>query len=356
VRKGDRVAIGMRNYPEWITSFAAITSIGAISVSLNAWWTEDELDYALGDSAPKVLIADKERVERGLRSCQERGIAILGVRLGDAAPEGVDRLEDVLVPGATMPDVDVREDDDATILYTSARPGTPRARCRRTGRCSTRSPASAAARSPRPSVVVTPAASSVATRPTRCPPVFILTVPLFHVTGCVSVMLSTFANGLKLVIMYRWNPERAPRAHRAGEGHELRGRAHHVVGPPRVARLRQARHLEPALGGRRRRTGAAELVRRIDAGFAKARPGIGYGMTETNAYGPQNSGDDYVSHPTSTGRSTPILEVKIVDEEGNEVPIGERGEICFKGPNLIRGYWNNPRPRRDDRRRLAAHR
>jgi acyl-CoA synthetase (AMP-forming)/AMP-acid ligase II len=86
VGKGDRVAIGMRNYPEWITSFAAITSIGAISVSLNAWWTEDELDYALGDSTPKVLIADKERVERGLRSCQERGIAILGVRLGDAAP------------------------------------------------------------------------------------------------------------------------------------------------------------------------------------------------------------------------------------------------------------------------------
>ena len=82
VGKGDRVAIGMRNYPEWITSFAAITSIGAISVSLNAWWTEDELDYALGDSSPKVLIADKERVERGLRSCQERGIAILGVRLG----------------------------------------------------------------------------------------------------------------------------------------------------------------------------------------------------------------------------------------------------------------------------------
>ncbi|MBW3629191.1 MAG: AMP-binding protein, partial [Gemmatimonadetes bacterium] len=126
VQKGDRVAIGMRNYPEWITAFAAITSIGAISVSLNAWWTEDELDYALGDSAPKVLIADKERVERGLRSCQDRGIAVLGVRLGDTAPAGVDRLEDVVVPGATMPDVELSGDDDATILYTSGTTGNPK--------------------------------------------------------------------------------------------------------------------------------------------------------------------------------------------------------------------------------------
>jgi long-chain acyl-CoA synthetase len=167
-------------------------------------------------------------------------------------------------------------------------------------------------------------------------------VPLFHVTGCVSVMLSTFANGLKLVIMYRWNPERAL---------ELieREKVTNFVGVPTMSwdllespdfEKRDTSSLRSVGGG-----GAPappELVRRIDAGFAKARPGIGYGMTETNAYGPQNSGDDYVSHPTSTGRSTPILEVKIVDEQGEEVPIGERGEICFKGPNLIRGYWNNP--------------
>jgi long-chain acyl-CoA synthetase len=174
------------------------------------------------------------------------------------------------------------------------------------------------------------------------PPVFILTVPLFHVTGCVPVMLSTFANGLKLVIMYRWSAERAL---------ELieRERVTNFVGVPTMSwdllespdfAKRDTSSLRSVGGG-----GAPappELVRRIDAGFAKARPGIGYGMTETNAYGPQNSGDDYVSHPTSTGRATPILEVKIVDEQGDEVPVGERGEICFKGPNVIRGYWNNP--------------
>jgi len=64
IGKGDRVAIGMRNYPEWVVAFGAITSVGAISVSLNAWWTEDELEYALADSGSTVLLADTERVER----------------------------------------------------------------------------------------------------------------------------------------------------------------------------------------------------------------------------------------------------------------------------------------------------
>ncbi len=341
VEKGDRVAIGMRNYPEWITSFAAITSIGAISVSLNAWWTEDELAYALGDSDPKVLIADQERAERGLRSCQEKGIAILGVRTTGAL-DGVDRLEDVLVPGAAMPDVEVLPDDDATILYTSGTTGNPkgavsshRAILNALSGFSCRAVAQTIRGGDTGGVVGGDPADAL-------PTVFILTVPLFHVTGCVPVMLSTFANGLKLVIMYRWNPERAL---------ELieREQVTNFVGVPTMSwdllespdfEKRDTSSLRSVGGG-----GAPappELVRRIDAGFKKARPGIGYGMTETNAYGPQNSGDDYVSHPTSTGRATPILEIKIVDEGGAEVPIGERGEICFKGPNLIRGYWNKP--------------
>jgi len=341
VAKGDRVAIGMRNYPEWITSFAAVTSIGAISVSLNAWWTEDELDFALGDSAPKVLIADQERAERGSASCREKGIAILGVRTTGAL-EGVDRLEDVIDPAATMPDVEVLATDDATILYTSGTTGNPK------GAVSSHQAILNAlvgftCRAVAQTIRGGDTGGVVGGDPADAlPTVFILTVPLFHVTGCVPVMLSTFANGLKLVVMYRWNPERAL---------ELieREKVTNFVGVPTMSwdllespdfETRDTSSLRSVGGG-----GAPappELVRRIDAGFAKARPGIGYGMTETNAYGPQNSGDDYVSHPTSTGRATPILEIKIVDEGGTEVPIGERGEICFKGPNLIRGYWNNP--------------
>ncbi len=85
-----------------------------------------------------------------------------------------------------------------------------------------------------------------------------------------------------------------------------------------------------------------ELVKRIDENFQRGRPGLGYGMTETNAYGPQNAGDDFVNNPKSTGRPVPIMDVKVTDLEGNDLAVGETGEIWFRSPSLIRGYWNRP--------------
>lgn len=342
VAPGDRVAIGMRNYPEWVVAFAAITSVGAISVSLNAWWTDDELGWALEDCGASVLIADRERVERTAHAAAKLGVRVLGVRLGDAETPGVDRWEEALPLGSPLPAVDIDPDDDATILYTSGTTGRPK------GAVSThravvqallgyacRAAVDRLRRAPEPGADDAPAAP--AGRPS-----FILIVPLFHVTGAVPVMLSCFATGLKLVIMYKWDPERAL---------ELieRERVTNFVGVPTQSwdLLQSPRFGDVdtsslvAVGG-----GGApappELVRRVSTSFAKASPNIGYGMTETNAYGPQNGGADYLSHPTSTGRATPILSIEIRDEMGELVPVGERGEIWFKGPNLIRGYWNRP--------------
>jgi len=340
VAKGDRVAIGMRNYPEWVVSFAAITSIGAISVSLNAWWTEDELDYALEDCGAKVLIADRERIERSADTCARLGTSVLAVR----APEApVDQWDDVVSPlveaRVPMPAVVVDPEDDATILYTSGTTGNPK------GAVSTHRAVVQAllgfgcrsaidrVRKPQP-----PEPDSEVAEPLA----FILVVPLFHVTGCVPVMLSCLASGLKLVIMYKWDPERAL---------ELieRERVTNFVGVPTqnwdlLASPKFADHDTSSLrnvGG-----GGApappELVRRMAAKYPKASAGIGYGMTETNAYGPQNGGEDYLTHPTSTGRATPILQIEIRDADDRPVPVGKRGEIWFKGPHLIRGYWNKP--------------
>ncbi len=338
VAKGDRVSIGMRNYPEWVISFAAITSIGAVSVSLNAWWTEDELDYALEDSGSKVLIADVERVERSRATAERLGFSTIGVRLpagGADSLAGTDRWEDVVVAGASMPDVQVDPEDDATILYTSGTTGRPK------GAVSTNRAVTQALTAFGCRTAVDRLRKPDAPRPDGAPS-FILIVPLFHVTGCVPVMLSCFSGGIKLVIMYKWDPERAL---------ELieREQVTNFVGVPTQSwdllespsfSTRDTSSLMSVGGG-----GAPappSLVARVDSSFKKARPSLGYGMTETNAYGPGNNGDDYVQRPTSTGRVVPVMEIEVRDPDGVAVATGSSGEIWFKGPMLIRGYWNKP--------------
>lgn len=334
VRPGDRVAIAMRNYPEWVIAFAAITSIGGISVSLNAWWTEDELDYALGDSTPSVVVADAQRAALLAGPCSRHGASLIAVRTPEP-PVGAARWEDVLPLGAALPDVAIDPDDDATILYTSGTTGHPK------GAVSTHRAIVQALWGFGCRTAIERLRRPDETAPSN-PPAFILVVPLFHVTGCVPVMLSCFSSGLKLVMMYRWEPERAL---------ELieRERVTNFVGVPtqswdllecpRFAAF-DTSSLQSVGGG-----GAPappELVRRVASNFGRGRPSIGYGMTETNGYGPQNSGPDYLSHPTSTGRGTPILELSIRDPEGRPVGTDDRGEIWFKGPHLIRGYWGSP--------------
>jgi long-chain acyl-CoA synthetase len=337
VALGDRVAIGMRNYPEWVIAFAAITSIGAVSVSLNAWWTPDELDFALGDSGTTVLVADAERVERGIDACRRQGCRVLAVRAPSPLPDGVDRWEDLRDLDAALPGVDVGPDDDATILYTSGATGHPK------GAVSTNRAViqallgfgckTAIDRMRRP-----PAPDA----PAPAPPVFILIVPLFHVTGCVPVMLSCFSSGLKLVMMYKWDPERALELIERERVTNFVGvptQSWDLLESPRFAETDTSSLVSVGGGGA---PAPPELVKRVASSFAGGRPNIGYGMTETNAYGPGNSGQDYLDHPTSTGRATPILELAVRDSDGNDLPTGDRGEIWFKGPHLIRGYWNNP--------------
>ncbi len=329
VVKGDRVAIAMRNYPEWITSYVAITSIGAIVVPLNAWWQSEELHFALVDSGARVVLVDAERLER-LESAPPFEATIVTVR----TPEGRHpRLEDALVEGATMPEVEIGPDDDISILYTSGTTGNPKGAVS-THRAVLNSLLAFAARG-----AVGALMEPVEPGPSSC---FILAVPLFHVTGLVPVMLGSFVGGSKLVIMHRWDPGRALELIEAE-------RVTNFVGVPTMSwdllehpsfPERDTSTLRSVGGG-----GAPmppELVKRIEDNFPNGRPGLGYGMTETNAYGPQNSGDAFVAHPTSTGRPVPIMDVRVTDPEGNPLPTGETGEIWFRGPMLIRGYWNRP--------------
>src|SRR3954453_13507964 len=171
---------------------------------------------------------------------------------------------------------------------------------------------------------------------------FILIVPLFHVTGSVPVLMGCVVSKAKLVMMYRWNAEKAL---------ELieRERVTNFVGVPTqswdlVNSLRFAEFDTSSLRGIGGGGAPAPpaLVERVAGSFKGGGPTLGSGMTETNAYGPNNTGVDYVTHPTSTGRVMPIMRIEIRDPDGREVPVGQRGEIWFNGPMVIRGYWHKP--------------
>jgi long-chain acyl-CoA synthetase len=337
VRPGDRVAIAMRNYPEWVVAFAAITSIGAISVSLNAWWTTEELEYALADSGSRVVIADRERLARIEPLIGTLALRPLAVRMEGPLPAGARHWREVVVPGEPLPAVALEPEMDATILYTSGTTGHPKGAVS-SHRAVTSALFAFACRTLVSGAMGVGGPKQASAHPTS----FILVVPLFHVTGCVAVMLSCFLAGYKLVMMHKWEPARAL---------ELieRERITNFVGVPtqswdllecpEFAKYDTSSLASVGGGGA---PAPPELVRRVDRSFAAARPGIGYGMTETNAYGPGNAGPDYLRKPTSCGRVVPPVEMRVTDDAGRVLGPDQVGELWFRGPNLIRGYWNKP--------------
>lgn len=342
IHRGDRVAIAMRNYPEWIIAYFATTAIGAIAVGLNGWWTTEELEYGLRDCGASVVVADPERLERIRPLLDGAGpvsIRIVAVRASGSLPHDARHWRDVIEAhrGAAFPAVDIAPDDDAMILYTSGTTAHPkgvvtshRAILQAVYGFACRALANAMARPPK--------------EKHPFPTCYILIVPLFHVTGLLPVMLGCAFGRNKLVMMYKWNPERALELIERERVTIFVGvptQAHDLLESPAFART-DTSSLQSVGGG-----GAAAppaLVQRIESSFRRGRPNIGYGMTETSAFGPGNTGDDYVRKPASTGRAIPICEMRVVDPAtGVALRAGEIGEVCFRGPHLFRGYWNKPK-------------
>ena len=338
VKKGDRVAVAMRNFPEWVMSFAAIISVGAINVSMNSWWTEDEMDFALEDSGATVLICDQPRFDIGAASCVKKNIRVLVVRAEKPLPTGVDKWEDVLPLGDAHPGADISPDDDATILYTSGTTGRPK------GAVSTHRAiiSSIMAFSARSTIFQMSGTKLKDVDGPEIPTSFILIVPLFHVTGCVPVMLSCFVAGLKLAIMYKWDPEKALEMIEREQITNFVGvptQSWDLVNSPAFEKYDTSSLRAVGGGGAPSPT---SLVGKVNDKVKNGNPQLGYGMTETNAFGPAITGSDYLSHPTSTGRASWPMVVEVRDENLKPVPTGQSGEIWFFGPMLIRGYWNRP--------------
>ena len=342
VKKGDRVAVAMRNYPEWVMSFAAIISVGAVSVSMNSWWVEDEMDFALQDSGAKVLICDQQRFDVAAESCKKFGVKVLVARAEKSLPAGVDKWQDALAPhlaaGLKCPVVNISSDDDATILYTSGTTGRPK------GAVSTHRAIISALMgfSSRNSVLTMSGTKLKEVTGPEVPTSFILIVPLFHVTGCVPVMMSCFIAGLKLAIMYKWDAEKALEMIEREKITNFVGvptQSWDLVNSPAFDKYDTTSLRAVGGGGAPSPT---SLVGKVNDKVKNGSPQLGYGMTETNAFGPGITGSDYLAHPTSTGRAVLPMRVEVRDDNLKSLPTGEAGEIWFFGPMLIRGYWNRP--------------
>jgi long-chain acyl-CoA synthetase len=350
VVKGDRVAIAMRNLPEWPAAFFGAILTGAVVTLINAWGTGPELEYGLTDSGAKVAILDSERLERlieHLPNCPDLQRVFVSRGIGENAHPLVTRLESIIgetndwsaLPDRPLPDVGLAPEDDATIFYTSGTTGKPK------GALGTH-------RNSCNGILARPYAIARAyLRRGETPPApnpaapqksVLLSVPFFHTTGCQAIMIPTLAYGGKIALMRRWD---------AAAAIDLieREKINSAGGVPTIAwqliehpdfQTRDVSSLEGFVYGGA--PAAAELVRRIKSALPGSAPGTGWGMTETSGTFTSVVGEDYEHRPDSCGPPLPVCDMRIAGPDGSDRPAGETGELWVRGPNVVKGYWRKP--------------
>jgi long-chain acyl-CoA synthetase len=343
VKPGDRVAIAMRNYPEWMLAYWAITSMGAVVVGMNAWWVAHEMAYALEDSSPVVLICDRERLQRFAEVRDSfPAIRVVGVRLQEEAPAWVTDWMELVNAQPSLPAVSIDPNDDACIFYTSGTTGRPKgarlthrgcvANILNVGFINTVQPvAMALARGETPPALgSSPAPNSL------------VATPLFHVTANNCVAHATTVAGGKLVHMYKWDAAEALRLIEEERITTFNGvpmMAREILLHPDFAH-RDTSSLTVLGGG-----GAAlqpDLVDKIRQRSKSARPNTGYGMTETSGIIAAVSAEFFVDKPASVGPAMPTFEAKCVGAAGEDLGVNAIGELWVRGAPVIKGYLNRP--------------
>ena len=352
VKKGDRVALVMRNLPEWPVVFFASLLTGAIVTPLNAWWTGPELHYGLIDSGAKIAVVDAERLERIVEhvdQCPDLKHVIVARYEDEIGHPKISKLEAVI--GAVndwrrlavkpLPEVRLDPEDPATIFYTSGTTGKPKgalgthrngcSNIGATGLVAVRSDLMAGRSPGDPDPHNNPQRSAL------------LVIPFFHVTACFAFLGPAVYSGVKVVLMRKWDAEQ-------GMALIQRERINHAGGVPTIAWQLIEHPARPgydlssldtvSYGGA---PSAPELVRKIVETFKNAKPGNGWGMTETSGTFTNHIGWEYVARPTSCGPATPVGDMKIMTLDGQgPLPPGEIGELWVFGPQVVQGYWNRP--------------
>jgi long-chain acyl-CoA synthetase len=349
VERGDRVAVLSQNNPEWCLSFWATVSAGAILVGLNGWWKADEILYGLEDSAATVLVADRKRFERiAGRLAEAPGLR--HVFLVDAEPEdfpaaatggGVQlhRFAELTgEPTPELPDVVIDEDDPAVIFYTSGTTG------RSKGAISTHRSMIANLQNTLFSSIAGAMSGSGPLLDGGGRTVSLLTSPLFHVSGCHSGLVVGLLAGVEIVIPSgRFDPETALRLiqdHGVTVWATVPTMVWRVCEHPDRHDYDTSTVTAVAFGGS---PSADELQRKVRDTFPNVRStSNAYGLTETSSVATVNSGADAVRKPWSVGPPVPTVELRIEAADGTDAPLGSPGEVCIRGPILMKGYWGKP--------------
>lgn len=334
IKQGDKVALAMRNYPEWCISYMAVISTGAVVVPLNAWWKADELKYGIEDCGAKTVIVDGKRLEYLTPLKEELGLRLV---LARDKGDGADYSYEQLLEGSnveTPPAVDIHPDDDYCIVYTSGSTGNPKGVVLTHRGCIS-------------ALMSWSFIASVIKEMRGGAGIFgdnpgiLLAIPLFHVTGSHSIFLLSFLVGRRVAMMYRWDPKQAC------DIINQEKLTNFVGVPSQSFEMMQAvgdagcpTLLDIGSGGAKR---PSDHVRKLKEKFKKANPSSGYGLSETNAMGCVISQADYLKRPDSTGRPVPPLtDIKIM-KDGEEQPTGSVGEVWIRSPANFRGYHNMPK-------------
>jgi len=340
----DRVAIAMRNYPEWMLAYWAIVSVGAVAVGMNAWWVTDEIKYGIEDSAPKAIICDGERLERLLevRSAFP-DLKIVGVRLPEnlQGTEGVVPWANVIATEPSLPEVTIDPEDDACIFYTSGTTGRPKgAQLTHRGCVNNILNVAFSAQVQELAIAKFKDEEEVFKTKEADEISALVVTPLFHVTANNCVAHAATVAGGKLVHMYRWDAGEALRLIAKERITTLSGvpvMSRELIAHPDFATTDTSSLLSIGGGGAQLQP---DLVGKLDETVANARPSTGYGMTETCGIITSVGSDYFVDKPASAGRAMPVFETKCIDANGDEVKPGEAGELCVKGAPVIKGYLN----------------
>lgn len=327
---GDRVAILAANTPEWIQSFWAITSLGAIAVAMNGWWTEDEIRHGLELTTPKLLLADAKRAER---ITGDPGVPLV------VFEEDFAELRDH-APGADLPDTPIDEDDAATILFTSGTTGRPKGAII-THRnfnayltCAFILGARDAFRFPANS-----------DDPPKPPMLSLAASPLFHISGLHSCCVTAVASGMGHVwTTGRFDPEKVLQLTETYKITRLSGvttQVWRIIEHPKFHEYDTSSVTAIGGGGS---VWSPELLRACREALPHAeRPvGVGYGLTECSGLATSASDDVLREHPESVGAAIPTCDLAIHDDDDNPLPDGEIGNVMLRGPMVTPGYWDNP--------------